>query len=1190
MPHADFVHLHVHTTYSLLDGACRVSDLIKRAAELKLPALAITDHGNLFGAIEFYNACMKGGVKPIIGVEAYVAPKHRSDRAGTGIKDSNAHLVLLAKDETGYANLIRLVTLAYLEGFYYKPRIDKESLKQHGQGLIALTSCLKGVLNVHLEQEQYDHARKELDDYCQILGRENVYVELQKHGIAQEDTVRPLLIKLAKDAGVKVVATNDVHYLDLSHAQSHDALMAIQTQTTLDDPHRLRYEKPEFYLKSAEQMKALFADAPEAIAATIEIADRCNLELDFTKTHLPNFEPPPGQTQEQYLRELCDAGLAQRYAVVDDHLRRRLEHELTVIKNAGYTSYFLIVWDFVRFAKEQGIPVGPGRGSAAGSLVSYCLRITDIDPLKYDLLFERFLNPQRVSLPDIDIDFCYERRPEVIEYVIKKYGQTCVAQIITFGTMQAKAVVRDVGRVMKLPYAEVDRLAKLIPNELDMTLKLALEQSPELAQAYKTNDEVKQLLDIAMPLEGLTRHASTHAAGITIADRPLVEYMPLFKTSDGQITTGLDMNSLEKLGLLKIDLLGLRTLTVIENALAMIRRTRDPAISLDTLPPDDPVTYQLLSKAETIGIFQLESGGMRDLLRKINASQFEDLIAVLALYRPGPIGSGMLDEFMKRKHGQIAFKYEHPVLEPILKPTYGVIVYQEQVMRIASEMAGFSLAQADLLRRAMGKKIAEVMEAQRKAFLDGCKANRIQERTANRIFDLMEHFAGYGFNKSHSAAYALISYRTAYLKAHYPLEFMAALLTSEMGNTDKLVQYLEEVKRMGITVLPPDVNESEATFAVLPAGDQYARGALRCGLGIIKNVGLSAIESIVQARKTAGRFQSLADLCKHLDLRLANRKVLESLIKSGACDSFGQSRAALMAGVENVLEEAATRQRDESRGQFTLFDALSAATAEAASEAGESSAPAGPAREWPESQKLAFEKTLLGFYVSGHPLARYERLLRSLTSATSRQILHLPDDTTVIVGGMFSKIKLTTTKKTNEQMAICTMEDLDGEIEVLVFPKVFPLLAPQLKTASIMFLEGRVAIQEERPRLLAQQIFPMEQGSSRLTKAVELMLQTPSQGVERTMLEQLRGLLGRFPGSVPIYLTVAVPEGLPTRLKLPEEFNVQPHQDLLEALDELFGPEGVRIRSHQVRAAQPMRMRQLPRAEGVDKPSVPVLG
>ncbi len=1190
MAHADFVHLHVHTTYSLLDGACRVSDLVKRTAELKLPALAITDHGNLFGAVEFYHACMKGGVKPIVGVEAYVAPRHRTDRAGTGIKESNAHLVLLAKDETGYANLIRLVTLAYLEGFYYKPRIDKESLKQHREGLIALTSCLKGVLNVHLEQEQYDHARRELDDYCQILGRDNVYVELQRHGIAQEDKVRPSLIKLAKEAGVKVVATNDVHYLEPAHAQSHDALMAIQTQTTLDDPHRMRYEKPEFYLKSAEQMKELFADVPDAIAATIEIADRCNLEMDFSKTHLPNFEPPPGRTQEQHLLELCEAGLQRRYAVVDDALRGRLQHELTVIKQAGYTSYFLIVWDFVRFAKERGIPVGPGRGSAAGSLVSYCLRITDIDPLKYDLLFERFLNPQRVSLPDIDIDFCYERRPEVIEYVIKKYGQTCVAQIITFGTMQAKAVVRDVGRVMKLPYAEVDRLAKLIPNELDITLKMALEQAPELAQLYKTSEEVKQLLDIAMPLEGLTRHASTHAAGITIADRPLVEYMPLFKTSDGQITTGLDMNSLEKMGLLKIDLLGLRTLTVIQDAVTMIQRTRQVAINLDTLPIDDAATYQLLSRAETIGVFQLESGGMRDLLRKINASQFEDLIAVLALHRPGPIGSGMLDEFMKRKHGQISFKYEHPTLEPILKPTYGVIVYQEQVMRIASEMAGFSLAQADLLRRAMGKKIAEVMEAQRKAFLEGCKTKRIQERTANRIFDLMEHFAGYGFNKSHSAAYALISYRTAYLKAHYPLEFMAALLTSEMGNTDKLVQYLEEVKRMGIAVLPPDVNESGATFAVLQPSESYPRGALRCGLGIIKNVGLSAIESIIQARNKIDRFQSLDALCVNLDLRLANRKVVESLIKAGACDSLGPSRASLMAEVGNVLEEATTRQREELRGQFTLFDALSAATSEAASASADPSAPAAPAREWPESQKLAFEKTLLGFYVSGHPLSRYERLLRALTTTTSRGILQLPDDTTVIVGGMFTKIKLTTTKKTNEQMAICTMEDVDGEIEVLVFPKVFPQLAPQLKTAAILFLEGRVAIQEERPRLLAQQIFPMEQGSSRLTKAVELMMQTPTQGVERALLEQLRGLLGRFPGSVPIYLTVSVPEALPTRLKLPDEFNVQPQQELLEALDQLFGPESVRIRSHQLRTAQPMRMRQLPRAEGVDKPSIPVLG
>ena len=1147
MLHAEFVHLHTHTNYSLLDGACRIAELVKKAVALKFPALAITDHGNLFGAIEFYETCMKHGLKPIIGVEAYVAPGSRSDRTASGIKESNAHLVLLAKDEEGYANLLQLVTISYLEGFYYKPRIDTELLTRHGKGLIALTSCLKGILNVHLTQDQREHARRTLETYVQLLGRENVYVELQHHGLPLEDKVRPVLIELAKEAGVKVVATNDVHYLEATHAQAHDVLMAIQTQTTVDDPHRLRYERPEFYLKSADQMKELFRECPEAIATTIEIADRCNLELEFGKHHLPNFPPPEGRTQEQFLRQLCHEGLARRYAAADEPLLRRLEHELAVIQQAGYSSYFLIVWDFVRFAKERKIPVGPGRGSAAGSLASYCLGITDIDPMRYDLLFERFLNPQRVTLPDIDIDFCYERRPEVIEYVIKKYGQNCVAQIITFGTLQAKAVVRDVARAMKMSYAEGDRLAKLIPNELDITLSRALNDVPELAQLYRTTEQVRALMDTAMVLEGLTRHASTHAAGIAIADRPLDRYMPLFKTSEGQITTGFDMTAIEHLGLLKIDLLGLRTLTVLEEAVELIQRVQGITVDLAALTLDDEATYALLSRAETMGVFQLESSGMRDLLRKLQPTQFEDVIAILALYRPGPIGSGMLDDFMKRKHGQIAIKYEHPRLEPILRPTYGIIVYQEQVMRIASDLAGFSLAQADLLRRAMGKKIAEAMEAQRKAFLDGCKQNKIPERTANRVFDLMEHFAGYGFNKSHSAAYALISYRTAYLKAHYPMEFMAALLTSEMGNTDKLVAYLDEAKRTGITVLPPDINESQATFTV--AGLR----TLRCGLGVIKNVGMAAIGSIIKARGARGRFATIEALCEDVDLRLANRKVIESAIKAGACDSMGKSRAALMAGVDQALEEAQQRQRDKSRGQLTFFEALKGA---------QPSSPSRPAmgmmREWPESQKLAFEKTLLGFYVSGHPLARFEKTLQAFATTTSRQLLQCTEETQVTVGGMLAKVKLTTTKKTNEQMAVCLLEDLEGEIEVLVFPASFAQLAPQLKVASIVFVEGRASMRDERPRVIAQHIVPLEQGISRLAKAVELVLRTP--GLERDLLEQLKTLLNRFPGAIPVYLKVNLPAAEGLSLKLAESFKIDPHPDLLDELGRLLGDDGVVIR------------------------------
>ncbi len=1141
---ADFVHLHVHTNYSLLDGACRISELVKRSTELQFPALAMTDHGNLFGAVEFYETCKKAGIKPIIGVEAYVAPKSRTDRGGTGIRDSNAHLVLLATDAAGYGNLIQLVSTAYLDGFYYKPRIDKEVLAQRREGLVALTSCLKGVLNVHLGQEQFDMARRELDDYRQILGPENVYVELQHHGLEKEGKVRPLLQRLAKDAGAKTVATNDVHYLDAAHAQAHDALMAIQTQTTLDDTHRLRYEVPEFYLKSADQMKALFADAPEAIASTLEIAERSNLELNLAKTRLPWFEPPAGKTQEQYVRELCLEGLRRRYGGVTEALMQRLEHELGVIQQAGYTSYFLIVWDFVHFAKQRKIPVGPGRGSAAGSLVSYCLGITDIDPLRYDLLFERFLNPQRVTMPDIDIDFCYERRPEVIEYVVQKYGKTNVAQIITFGTMQAKAVVRDVGRVMKMTYAEVDRLAKLIPNELDITLERALVDVPELKELYDTNEQIKALIDTAKVLEGLTRHASTHAAGITIADKPLVEYMPLFKTSDGQITSGFDMTALEHLGLLKIDLLGLRTLTVLADAIKLIKQTRGVDLDLDSLAPDDVATYELLARAETMGVFQLESGGMRDLLRKIKASQFEDLIAVLALYRPGPIGSGMLDEFIKRKHGQIPIRYEHPKLEAALKATYGVIVYQEQVMRIASDLAGFSLAQADLLRRAMGKKIAEVMEAQRKAFVEGCLTNQIPEKTATRVFDLIEYFAGYGFNKSHSAAYALVSYRTAYLKTHYTVEFIAALLTSEMGNTDKLVLYLDEAKRMGITVLPPDVNESQATFTVVN------EKAMRCGLGIIKNVGMAAIESIVAARTACGRFPTIESLCENLDLRLVNRKVLESLIKAGACDSLGMARAMMLARLDQALEEAAVRQRDRSRGQMRFFEAT----------AGPSAVPVAPAktRDWPETQRLTFEKELLGFYVSGHPLTRFEKILRDLATTTSKQLPQCQPDALITVGGLLASVKVTTTKKTNEQMAVCMLEDLDGEVEVLVFPGVFAQLAPYLKPSTVVFVEGRMGSRNDEPRLIAQQIVPFEQGIGRMAKSVDLELSPAT--TQREFLERLRGLLSRFPGGTPVFLAVKGPDGEPIRLKLAEGFKIEPRPELLDELGRLLGRESVVLR------------------------------
>ncbi|MDP3730809.1 MAG: DNA polymerase III subunit alpha, partial [Candidatus Omnitrophota bacterium] len=846
MNHSDFVHLHVHTQYSLLDGACQLERLFRKARELRMPACAITDHGNMFGAIEFYDMAMKTGVKPIIGCEAYIAPDSRFDKSSRGIQDASFHILLLAKNETGYKNLIKLVSAGYLEGFYYRPRIDKELLFDHKEGLICLSACLKGEIPHLIHTNQLDRAMKAADEYKSAFGKDNFYLEIQDNGIPEQETVNQELIKMSKDLGLGLVATNDVHYMERDHARAHDLLLCIQTQTNIEDSNRMRMATDEFYFKSKQEMARTFGNTvPEALKNTLAIAEKCNLELNFKAVHLPQYKVPPGKTRESYLRELVAEGIKKRYPDDDDVVTKRVEHELKVIENFGYSSYFLIASDFVNYAKENAIPVGPGRGSAAGSVVSYSLGITDIDPLKYDLLFERFLNPERISLPDIDIDFCYERRQEVIDYVVRKYSKDNVAQIVTFGTMMAKAVIRDVGRALGMAYGDVDKIAKLVPNELNITLSHAIEQEPELKTLYRTDPKIAQLIDTSLVLEGLTRHASTHAAGVVISEKPLVNYCPLYKVNDGQISTGYPMTSLEKIGLLKMDLLGLRTLTVISEALKIIKRTKNIDLNISGISLEDKKTYKLLANAESVGVFQLESSGMRDLLKKLKPEKFEDIIALLALFRPGPIGSGMLDDFMKRKHGEVELKYDHPLLEPILKETYGVILYQEQAMRIASSLAGFSLAQADNLRRAMAKKTPEIMAQTRQLFIEGCLKNKIDRKTADRVFNLIEHFAGYGFNKSHSAAYALISFRTAYLKANFPVEFMTALLTSEKDNLDKIAVYINESARMGIKILPPDVNESYANFTVV--GD-----SIRFGLAAIKNVGEGAILSIIKMREKDG--------------------------------------------------------------------------------------------------------------------------------------------------------------------------------------------------------------------------------------------------------------------------------------------------------------------------------------------------
>ncbi len=1147
-PHSDFVHLHVHSQYSLLDGACRLDGLVEQAKRYHMPALAITDHGNLFGAIEFYQTCLKGGIKPILGVETYVAPDSRFEKSSHGISEASFHMILLARDEQGYRNLIKLVSLGYLEGFYYRPRVDKELLAKYGQGLMALSGCLASEIPHLIVAGQETQARKVAGEFVEIFGKGNFYLELQDHQIPDQAKVNRALLEMAKELDLPLIATNDLHYLEKPDSKAHDALLCIQTGTNLDDPNRFRFANDEFYFKSPEEMYRLFAEVPEAVRRTIEIAEKANVELDLSTPRLPQFTPPAGKTEREYLGELVEEGVSRRYPTPTDPVRQRVAQELSTIEKTGFISYFLIVWDFVRHAKSQGIPVGPGRGSAAGSVISYCLGITDIDPLRYDLLFERFLNPDRVSFPDIDIDFCYERRPEVINYVQQKYGKRSVAQIITFGTMMAKAVVRDVARVMNFSYPEADRIAKMIPFEIGMTLKRALDLNPELKRLYDTDPRVGDLIDTSMKLEGLTRHASTHAAGVVISDGDLTDTIPLFKTSDDQITTGYAMESLEKVGLLKMDFLGLRTLTVVDEAVKIVKRTRGLELDFEAIPLDDAATYRMLSNAESTGVFQLESSGMRDLLRKLKPDRLEDLIALLALFRPGPIGSGMLDDFIKRRHGQVKATYDHPLLEPILKETYGIIVYQEQVMRIVSTVAGFSLSQADLLRRAMGKKDPEVMERARADFLSGAAKKGLDKKTAEKMFERIAYFAGYGFNKSHSAAYAVISYRTAYLKANYPAEFMTALLTSERENLDKIAEYIEEAKRLGMQILPPDVNESFGNFTVVNAT------TIRFGLSAVKNVGQGAIDAVIQVRKAGGHFESLYEFCERVDLRQVNRKVLESLIKCGAFDSLGLFRSQLVAVLDHALELANGTHRDRQAGQLSLFDAFKQQEpfAKLVRETPN-------IREWPENQRLTYEKELLGFYLTGHPLTRHQRLLKAYASTAIDKLGRARDGAEVTLGGVITKVKVTTTKKGNERMAILMLEDFSGSVEVLVFPKSFAACEAAIKAEAIVFVKGRVSLREEEPKLLANEVTSLTEARQRFTQGLTIRLFTA--GLESPTLEALYRLLKQHTGPVPVTILFTTPEHQTYQLATGEGCRVDPSDELFQALEELLGQDVVSVQS-----------------------------
>ncbi|MBI4845792.1 MAG: DNA polymerase III subunit alpha, partial [Candidatus Omnitrophica bacterium] len=1122
MKHSDFVHLHVHSQYSLLDGACLLPKLIELAHKMSMPALAVTDHGNMFSAIEFYSEAMKNGVKPIIGCESYIAQTSRLRKGENGNKEQNYHLSILVKNEEGYKNLIRLVSIAYLEGFYYKPRIDKEVLAKYSKGLIGLSGCLKGeiasLINSGKIEESYSAAMQLRD----IFGKDSFFLEIMDQGIPEQKKVNKVLLKLSKDLEIPLVATNDVHYLKKEMAHAHEVLLCLQTQTTIEDANRMKLSTNEFYFKSAEEMKILFSEIPEAISNTIRITEMCNLELDFKSTHLPHYHLEEGVSEIKFLTELCLKNMPLLYQDNGKAAQERLNHELKVIKNSGFASYFLIVSDFVRFAKQNNIPVGPGRGSAAGSIVAYLLGITQIDPLKYDLLFERFLNPERVSLPDIDIDFCYERRDEVIKYVVEKYGSENVAQIITFGTMAAKGVLRDVGRVLGMPYAEVDKIAKLVPADPSINLTQAINIELELKQLYKTNKTIKEVIDIALVLEGLTRHASTHAAGVVISDKPLYEHIPVFKSSDGQTTTGYTMKSLEKIGLLKMDFLGLKTLTVISEAIKIIKRTHNIMLDINKVNLEDQKTFELFRKAKTSGVFQLESSGMRDLLKKLKPDKFEDIIALLALYRPGPLGSGMVDDFIKRKRSVEKVSYDHEFLEPILKDTYGIILYQEQVMRISNVLAGFSLAQADLLRRAMGKKIPEVIENLKKTFVEGALKKSIKQTIAEKVFGLIEFFAGYGFNKSHSTAYALISYQTAFLKANYPVEFMAALLTSEKDNKDKISIYIDESKSMKIKMLPPDINESFSQFTVV------GENAIRFGLSAVKNVGEGAVETIIRARKDSGHFKSLFNFCKRVEPKATNKKVIESLIKCGAFDSIEPNRAQLMSNLEKILLLTGSLQRDRQNGQLLLFDQEGGSITEENSFA--------KVEEWPLLQLLVFEKAMLGFYITAHPLDQYKKLLKrysvlSIADIYKKNFVH---DEEVHIAGVLEKIKLTITKRKAEKMAIIRLSDQDNFIDVLIFPETFKKTCMHLNQDQVVVIKGNVDANEETPKIIAANVIPIDQVPFILIDSINLNIS--SIDLKQKIFTKIKAVLNPHPGRTPVHLALSDKNG--RRVKIQTESNV----------------------------------------------------
>ena len=1091
-----FTHLHVHTEYSLLDGASKIHELVAYAKELGMDSLAITDHGAMYGAVEFYQECKKQGIKPILGCEVYLTTGSHFERNNRGM----FHLILLAENDTGYHNLMKLVSIGQLEGFYYKPRIDKDALRAHSEGLICLSACIAGELPVKILQNNMEGARRCIQEYIDIFGKDNYFLEIQDHDLPEEHKVTAALKQLAKEFDLGLVATNDLHYVRRENAAAQDILLCIQTTSTVDEPDRMRFPNDSFYLKSYDEMAACFGDCPEALDNPNKIADRCHVELEFGHLLLPEFHVPEGYDTAGYLRHLCEEALPKRYPVVNETIRKRLEFELKIINDMGYDAYFLIVWDFINFCREKGIPVGPGRGSAAGSVVAYLLHITNVEPLRYHLLFERFLNPERVSMPDIDTDFCYVRRQEVLDYVVQRYGKERVAQIITFGTLQARAAVRDVGKALGMSYGAVDEIAKMIPRELGITLDKAL-NNKDLREAYDTRPEIKQLIDLSKSVEGLPRNAGTHAAGVIIAPRDLKEYVPLQlgADTDGMITQ-YDKDKVEELGLLKMDFLGLRTLTVIGDCIEFIKQTTGEVVDIDNIPLEDEATCEMLRRGDTTCVFQLESAGITKLVVDLAPTSFEDLIPLVALYRPGPLGTGMAEDFIAGRHGQRTAQVLHPLMEPILEDTYGVILYQEQVMQITSALAGFTLGQADIMRRAMGKKKASVLESMRQDFVEGAKReHNIPEQLSQQIFSLLQHFAGYGFNKSHSVAYALVAYQTAYLKAHWRPQFMAAFLNSVISDSDKLSWYISVCRNDNIDILPPDVNESGYQFTV------HGKGAIRFGLAGIKSVGDAAVQEIIKSRSKDGPFTSLTDFCNRVSMRLVNKRALEHLIRSGAMDSFGAKRSQLLNIMEQAAEQGAASQKDRACGQIGLFDEEDTLAAT------EIKLP--EMDEIPREVILQNEKELLGFYVTDHPLSAYEKVLQRYmplyqflgdTAIKDGQLVH--------VAGIISNCTIKNTKK-GDTMALLTLEDFTGRFNIIVFSRVYHQFLRQIHEDSIVAIEGRFSVDERESKIVAQSITPLSNAEPTTVQLkIEAYLENPL--VQRELLQTFQ----KFHGNDIVYL------------------------------------------------------------------------